>query len=109
MVIRPAAASGRCGALPARNAGTCTATIPSTSSAVARRITAPIVDIQGVNDPVEVLRRWEDHGAVWRVVSLSDERAVVDLCTCHGEPVERLESTDAALLRFLAERSSPQR
>ena len=54
--------------------------------------------------PVEVLRRWEDHGAVFRVESLTDERAVVMLCTCTGEPVERLESDDDALLTFLRER-----
>jgi hypothetical protein len=57
------------------------------------------------DDPVEVLRRWEDSGAVWRLVVLGDDRAVVDLCTCHGEPVDRLESSDPALLRFLADRS----
>jgi hypothetical protein len=55
-------------------------------------------------DPVEVLRRWEDNGAVWQVESLTDERAVVLMCTCYGEPVDRLESDDAGLLRFLRER-----
>jgi hypothetical protein len=55
--------------------------------------------------PVDVLRRWEDHGAEWRIESLTDERAVVMLCTCTGEPVERLESDDDALLKFLRERS----
>jgi hypothetical protein len=56
------------------------------------------------DDPVEVLKRWEDHGAVFRVESLTDDRAVVMMCTCTGEPVERLESGDAALLKFLRER-----
>jgi hypothetical protein len=55
--------------------------------------------------PVEVLERWEDHGAMWRVVSVGDEHAVVDLCTCTGEPVERLESGDPDLIRFLRERA----
>jgi hypothetical protein len=55
--------------------------------------------------PVEILRRWEDHGAEWRAVHVSDERAVVDLCTCTGEPVDRLESSDPDLIRFLRERS----
>jgi hypothetical protein len=58
------------------------------------------------DDPVEVLTRWEDHGAIWRIESLSDERAVVMLCTCTGEPVDRLESDDDALLKFLRERSA---
>ena len=53
--------------------------------------------------PVDVLKRWEDHGAVWRPVSVSDERAVVDLCTCTGEPVDRLESNDPELIRFVRE------
>lgn len=58
--------------------------------------------------PVEVLRRWEDHGAMWRVVSLGPERAIVDLCTCYGEPVDRLESDDRDLLRFLEGRTSSE-
>jgi len=55
--------------------------------------------------PVEVLERWEEHGALWRAVSVGDERAVVDLCTCTGEPVERLESDDPELIRFLRDRA----
>jgi hypothetical protein len=54
--------------------------------------------------PVDILRRWEDNGAFWRVESLTDDRAVIQLCTCTGEPVERLESDDAELLRFVRER-----
>jgi hypothetical protein len=53
--------------------------------------------------PIDVLTRWEDHGAVWRAVHVSDSRAVVDLCTCTGEPVDRLESDDPELIRFLRE------
>lgn len=54
--------------------------------------------------PVDVLRRWEDHGATWRPLHVSDALAVVDLCTCTGEPVERLESDDPELIRFVRER-----
>ena len=54
---------------------------------------------------MEILERWEEHGALWRVVSVGDERAVVDLCTCTGEPVERLESGDPELIRFLRDRA----
>ena len=53
---------------------------------------------------MEVLRRWEEHGAEWRVLHLSDEAAIVDLCTCYGEPVERLESNDPTLISYLRER-----
>ena len=59
----------------------------------------------GRND-TEVLTRWEDSGAVWRVFHLSDSKAIVDLCTCSGEPVDRIESTDPDLIEFLRERDS---
>jgi hypothetical protein len=55
--------------------------------------------------PVEIVRRWEDHGAEWRAVHVSDELAVLDLCTCTGEPVERMESSDPELIRFVRERA----
>lgn len=51
--------------------------------------------------PIDILERWELFGAQWRVVQLSDEHAVVDLCTCTGEPVERLKSADPALIDYL--------
>jgi hypothetical protein len=54
---------------------------------------------------IDALERWVLFGAQWRIVDLSGERAVVDLCTCTGELVERLESDDPALIRYL--RSSP--
>jgi hypothetical protein len=52
----------------------------------------------------DALRRWEDHGAVWRAVHVSDAKAIVDLCTCTGEPVDRIESDDPDLIAFLRER-----
>jgi hypothetical protein len=61
------------------------------------------------DDPVEILQRWEDAGAVWRVESLTDERAVVMLCACTGEPVDRLESSDHGLLQFLRDRPAAER
>ena len=54
---------------------------------------------------IDVLERWVLFGAQWRIVDLSGQRAVVDLCTCTGELVERLESDDPALIRYL--RSAP--
>jgi hypothetical protein len=53
---------------------------------------------------VDVLARWEHHGASWRAVHVSDSKAIVELCTCHGEPVDRLESDDPELIRFLRDR-----
>jgi hypothetical protein len=50
---------------------------------------------------VDALVRWEEHGANWRAVEVSDRRAVVELCTCHGEPVDVLESDEPALIAFV--------
>ena len=47
------------------------------------------------------LERWEQSGALWRVRSLADDEAVVELCTCYGEPVEFVRATDADTLRYL--------
>ncbi|OOC54982.1 MULTISPECIES: hypothetical protein [Nocardiopsis] len=53
-------------------------------------------------DPVQTLVRWEDHGAVWRVVERAPSRVTVALCRCDGgEEVDRLVSDDPALLAFV--------
>jgi hypothetical protein len=65
----------------------------------------------GGNDretPVEVLERWELGGAVWRAVHVSDHKAIVDLCTCHGEPVDRIESADRDLIALLHRRPTSE-
>jgi hypothetical protein len=48
-------------------------------------------------------------GGRWRVVSISDQQAVVDLCTCTGEPMERLESDDPAVIAHLRSTHSRKR
>ena len=58
--------------------------------------------------PVDVVTRWEEHGAQWRVVALSDDHVSLDLCTCYGEPVERLDSSDRDLVEFVAARLAQQ-
>jgi hypothetical protein len=50
---------------------------------------------------VDALERWVLFGAQWRVVELSDDRTVVDLCTCTGELVERHQSDDPALIAYV--------
>ena len=56
---------------------------------------------------VDDLERWKLSGAHWRVVYLSDERAIVDLCECTGEVVERRESGDPELIGYVrSERDS---
>jgi hypothetical protein len=55
-------------------------------------------------DPVAVLERWTDNGAVYKVLELTDERAVVELQTCYGEPVDLMESEDRRLIEYLRTR-----
>jgi hypothetical protein len=58
-------------------------------------------------DPVAAVRRWEESGAVWRVLARSPSAVTVSLCRCDdGEEVERFTSSDPALLDFLGDRSS---
>lgn len=58
--------------------------------------------------PLRTLARWEDSGALWRTRSLTADGAVVELCSCHGEPVDELRSADPDLLRYLAARRSSE-
>lgn len=58
--------------------------------------------------PLQTLTRWEDSGALWRTRSLGTAEAVVELCTCHGEPVDELRSRDPELLRYLVLRRSSE-
>lgn len=58
--------------------------------------------------PLQALQDWEAAGAHWRLLALGDEGAVVELLTCLGEPVDRLESGDAALLAYLRHRPSSE-
>ncbi|MGH2831321.1 MAG: hypothetical protein ACRDK2_00970 [Solirubrobacteraceae bacterium] len=47
------------------------------------------------------LERWTLFGAHWHVMHLSTDEAVVELCACTGEPVERLQSHDPAVIEHL--------
>lgn len=53
---------------------------------------------------IKELEDWERDGALWRPVEVSSERAVVDLCSCSGELMERVESTDPELIAFVRAR-----
>ena len=50
---------------------------------------------------IDDLERWVLSGAQWRVVDISPEHAVVDMCSCMGEPMERVESDDPAVIGYL--------
>ena len=55
--------------------------------------------------PVDVLRRWEASGAVWRVVARSTAGLDVALLTCDaGEQVGRVRSDDPGLARYVGDR-----
>lgn len=58
------------------------------------------------DDPVAVLQRWADAGAVWRVVHRGERAVIVALYQCDGgEEVDRIRSTDPRLLQYLAGRT----
>ena len=50
---------------------------------------------------IDDLERWVLSGAQWRVVDISCEHAVVDMCSCVGEPMERVESDDPVVIGYL--------
>jgi hypothetical protein len=58
---------------------------------------------------LEDLQRWEDHGATWRALEVGDERAVVQLCTCYGEPVDLVRGEAPELIAFIRERLRAER
>ncbi len=59
--------------------------------------------------PVDVLRRWEDSGATWRVVSRSGTELRIALITCTGdEEMDRVISADPALVEFVGDRTSSE-
>lgn len=49
-----------------------------------------------------------DHGAQYRVLQLTPEHVVLQLCTCYGEPVDRLESSDPALFEYVRARAADE-
>lgn len=56
-------------------------------------------------DRVAELRRWEQAGAVWRVVGRTDSSVTVALLSCDGgEQVGQFTSADPRVLDFLGDR-----
>ncbi len=57
-------------------------------------------------DRVAELQRWEDTGAVWRVLARTERGVTVALLRCDGgEEVDRFTSDDPRLLEFIDDRS----
>ena len=60
-------------------------------------------------DIVEQLRRWQDSGAIWRVVQRDPSGVVIALIPCTGgEEVGRLASSDPAVLSFVGTRAGSE-
>jgi hypothetical protein len=47
------------------------------------------------------LEDWELHGATWRALELGKQRVVLELCSCSGEPMDRVESDDPELIEYV--------
>jgi hypothetical protein len=50
---------------------------------------------------VKALEDWVHAGAHWRVVHQSERRAVIELQQCTGEPIERVQSDDPAVIEYV--------
>jgi hypothetical protein len=53
---------------------------------------------------VAELEHWVESGATWRAVEIEDARAVVELCTCYGEPVDLREGAGDELIEYVRAR-----
>jgi hypothetical protein len=53
---------------------------------------------------VAELEDWERNGAEWRPAEIHADRAVVDLCSCTGELMDRVESEDPAFVALVRAR-----
>ncbi|MFB1296568.1 hypothetical protein ACAG24_013700 [Mycobacterium sp. pW049] len=60
-------------------------------------------------DRAAELRRWEESGALWRVLGRTATAVTVTLLTCDGgEEVGRFTSEDPRLLAFVGDRDSSE-
>jgi hypothetical protein len=50
---------------------------------------------------VSELERWVDNGATWRALEVSDQRTLVELCTCYGEPVDFVRGEAPELIAYV--------
>lgn len=47
------------------------------------------------------LESWVLSGAQWRVLDISRDGAVVEMCACTGEPMQRLRTADPTVIEYL--------
>jgi hypothetical protein len=50
---------------------------------------------------IKELEDWELNGAVWRPVEVTDQRAVIDMCSCSGERMDRVQSDEPELIQYV--------
>ena len=55
------------------------------------------------------LEDWELHGATWRTLQVGTQLVVLELCSCSGEPMDRVESDDPALIEYVRQHESLER
>ena len=53
---------------------------------------------------IDELEDWERNGAVWRPAEIHPDWALVDLCSCSGELMDRVESDDPEFVAFVRAR-----
>jgi hypothetical protein len=55
------------------------------------------------------LRRWEDSGGTWRIVSRRADTVMIALCRCDGgEEVDRFSTSDPAVIEHLGDRETSE-
>ena len=60
-------------------------------------------------DPLDILRRWEQAGGVWRVTRWSSGEVVVALMRCDaGEVVDEVTASGPEWVDYLAQHSSSE-
>lgn len=60
-----------------------------------------------IDDPVEVLRRWEAAGGLWRIIGRAGGELTVGLFRCDGgEQVDAVRSDGAELSVFVGDRQT---
>jgi hypothetical protein len=63
--------------------------------------------VAGGAEALAVLARWVEHGGALRLRALGDAEATVELCTCYGDAVDELTSSDPVLLTLLRDGGTP--
>lgn len=65
--------------------------------------------MQEPDDPVAVLRRWEDSGGAWAVLHRGADQVTVALLRCDGgEEVDRFTTSAPAVVGYLAGRRTSE-